>query len=278
MPESCSNCGKPVLATDTVCWHCGYRLTKRPKTPRQPVNEAAAGNVSRAQTQAGGADIEFDLRALAVYSLLTLAVILGLWLVMRSLRGYPILVRSAGLDLGGNWVAITDVNLRYTLSVPTDWQWLDVAFRDQSEMLEQLTGRQPYIAKALGPLGGPAGDVTILAVAVGAQDLENPEPQPFIVIGQSGRLRELTPQAALDLLTGQSLAVSEVDFDTRLAGQPQARFNVLDLTNGYQCRHLFARREADEHAYLVAACAPQGQFAALTDDLENMLDSFQILE
>jgi hypothetical protein len=98
------------------------------------------------------------------------------------------------------------------------------------------------------------------------------------VIGQSERLGESTPQTALDLLAGQSLPVSEVEFYTRLAGQPQARFNVLDITNAYECRHLFARREASEHAYLVAACAPQGRFDVMRDDLENMLDSFQILE
>lgn len=269
MTESCPNCGKPVLETDTVCWHCGYQLPRRPK-PHKPT----AGAAGRPRAVTDSPDVDF--RALAIYGLLTLAVILGLWLVMRSLSRYPILVRSAGLDLGGNWVAVTDVNLRYTLSLPTEWQWLDVAFRDQEDVLDQVTGRQPYIERALRPLGEAAGDVAIVGVAVGTQTLEDTEPQPFLVIGQSGRLRELAPQAALDLLADEALPVSEKEINTRLAGQAQARFNVLDMPNAYQCRHLFVTD--NEAGYLVAACSPQASFATLRRDLDDILDSFQLLE
>jgi hypothetical protein len=277
LTESCPNCNKPVLETDTVCWHCGYQLPKRPKAG--PANKPGGGSASRLAGRArpaAVAPVEYDLRSLAVYGLLTLAVILGLWLVMRSLSRQPILVRSAAIDLGGDWVNVTDVDLRYTLSLPTDWQWLDVAYRDQGELLQKVMARQPYVGRALRPLGDAAGDVEILALAVGTQVLEDPDPQQFVVIGASGRMHGLTPQEALDLSAEQSLPVTDQEIDTRLAGQSQARFNILDTSHGYQCRHLFV---ADESAagYLVAACAPQSQFGALRHDLDDILDSFQLL-
>jgi hypothetical protein len=274
MNDSCPNCGKPVLDTDTVCFHCGYPLPRRSKPGRPP---AAPPRRDRSRADAAG-EAEIDLRALAVYSLLTVAVILGLWLVMRSLSRQPILVRSAGLDFDENWVAVTDVDLRYTASVPTAWQWLDVAFRDQDELLEQVIDKQRYIGRALRPLGDAAGDVAILGVAVGTQDLEDSAPQPFVVIGQSDRLGEVTPQTALDLLAGQSLPVAEVEIDMRLAGQPQARFTVSDAPYAYQCRHLFVAGDSGEDGYLVAACAPQMQFVTLRRDFDDILDSFQLLE
>jgi hypothetical protein len=274
MNDSCPNCGKPVLEADTVCFHCGYPLPRRPKPGRPP---ATPPKRDRPPADAAG-EAEIDLRALAVYSLLTVAVIFGLWLVMRSLGRQPILVRSAGIDFDGNWVAVTDVDLRYTVSVPTAWQWLDVAFRDQDTLLEQVIDRHPYISRALRPLGDTAGDVEILGLAVGTQDLEDSTPQPFVVIGQSGRLGEITPQAALDLLVGQSLPVAEAEIDTHLAGQPQARFTVSDAEYAYQCRHLFVAGGSGENGYLVAACAPQTQFATLRRDFDDILDSFQLLE
>jgi hypothetical protein len=216
------------------------------------------------------------LPALAVYGLLTLGIVVSLLLVMRSLGGRPILIRSAGLA-DGDWVTVTDADLRYTLSLPADWQWLDVAFRDQSALLDTLIDRQPYIARALRPLGEAAGDVAILAAAVGAQSLELPEPQPLLVVGRGESLDDLTPRAALESLTKQPLPISGGSIDTRLAGQSQARFETLDDAEGYRCRHLFV---ADDEAagYLVAACAPRPRFAALEGDLQAILDSFQLLE
>jgi hypothetical protein len=221
-------------------------------------------------------EVEYNLRALAVYGLLTLAVVLGLWLVMRSLSRQPLLVRGAGVKLGGDWVNVTDVNLRFTLSMPADWQWIDADFRGQQELLGKVIDRQPYIDRALRPLGDAAGDVELLAAAVGTLVLEDTDPKPFVVVGRSDRLRDLTPQAALDLLAGQPLPVTEQEIDDHLAGQTQARFNALDTPNTYQCRHLFVTDEAT--GYLVATCAPQARFAALRGDLDDILDSFQLLE
>lgn len=283
MSESCPNCGKPVLASDTVCWHCGYTLPKRPKaTPpaksSQPARPDPALHLpARARPAVEAPPVTYDFRALAVYGVLTLLVVLGLWLVMRSLSRQPILVRSAAFELGGDWVAVTDVDLTFTLSLPTDWQWLDVGFREQSELLERVLDRQRYIERSLQPLGATAGDVDILALAVDTQVLEEDVPQPFVVVGRSARLSDLSPEEALALLDELPLPTSEKGIDTRLSGQPQARFTVLDQANAYQCRHLFLPNQAGS-AYLVAACAPQPRFGATERDLDEILDSFQLLE
>lgn len=283
MSESCPNCGKPVLPSDTVCWHCGYTLPKRPKSappPKsgQPTERRVELHLpARARPTTEAPPVAYDFRALAIYGLLTLLVVLGLWLVMRSLSRQPILVRSAAFSLGGDWVAVTDVDLTFTLSLPTDWQWLDVGFRDQSDLLERVRDRQPYIDYALRPWGSAADDVDILAVAVDTRALEEALPQPLVVVGRSTRLAELTPDEALALLAEQSLPISGQGIDTRLTGQPQARFTVLDQPHAYQCRHLYVPNQAGR-AYLMAACAPQTRFAAVERDLDEILDSFQLLE
>jgi len=271
MSQTCPNCSKPVLATDTVCWHCNYPLPKRSK-PKPAQRPGARG--ARATDSAAVEAADYDLRALVVYGLLTLAVVLGLWLVMRALSRQPILVRSA-VSARDGWVSVTDNELRYTLDLPTDWQWLDVAFREQDELLDDMIERQPYVARALIPLGAGAGDLTILGVAVDTRDMEDATPAPLVVIGRSTGLGELTPQEVLDRW-GDDPAVTEAAIDTRLARQPQARFTRLDRPSDYQCRHLFV---ADGAAgFAVAACAPQSSFGNLQHELADILDSFQLLE
>lgn len=269
MNLTCDNCGRPVLETDTVCWHCGRQLPERPR-PRASRPAFPGKQASQPATTA------YDLRAIAVYGALTLAVIIGLLWVMSSLGRRPLLVRSAGSGVGPDWVIVTDGALRYTLSLPPGWEWLDVPFRQQQAVLEQLRERQPYLDLAMSPLARAAGDVKTLAVSLPPQNPEEIEPLPFVIIGDSARLGGLQPQQALDL-AAETAAVFEQTIDDRIAGQAQARFATLDADNAYQCRHLFVT-DARETGYLVAACAPQSDFGRLERDLKTILDSFQLLE
>lgn len=276
MAERCPNCEKPVLPTDVVCWHCGYQLPRKATAAaaKAPATAEARQTDTRAQA---ATPTEYDWRALAVYGLLTLAIAVALWLVMRSLSRQPILVSSAGFDFGGEWVTVTDADLRYTVSIPTDWQWIDMAYGDQSELLAEVAARQIYVNRALRPLGELAGDVETVGLAVGTRSLEEVEPQPFVIIGQSARLSGVAPQAALDSLADVSLEIGDKLIDTHLAGQAQARFTTTDPANSYQCRHLFVSGP-DTPGYLAAACAPRQQFVAWQRDLNDILDSFQLLE
>ena len=278
MSETCPNCAKPVLASDTTCWHCGTVLPKRakPKAADSPPTVARVGPLSRERVANANADAaDYDLRAVGIYGLLTLALVVALWLVMHALGQQPTLVRSTAL--GGDWVTVADSELRYVLSLPTDWQWLDVAYRDQSDLLEQVIERQPTIGRALAPLGEAAGDVAIVAVAAGTQNLQSDRPIPFVVVGRSARLRQLEPEAALDLLAGQRLSVIAPNVDTHLSGQPQARFELLDAGSDYRCRHLFVA-QPEAAAYLLAACAPRANYGTLQEQLAGILDTFQLLQ
>lgn len=283
MSDTCPNCGKPVLPTDAACWYCGFDLPRRPAA--KPVAAAqeskrtsrAAGSSTTSATQPGATSpVAYDFRSLAIYGLLTLLVVAGLWLVMRSLGQRPVLVRSA-FNIGSDWVTVTDSELRYTLTLPPDWQWLDLSFRDQTAVLERLTTNQPYVNRALRPLGGVAGDVEIAAVAMAGQTIDVTEPGTFVVVGRSEALRETEPQAALDALAAAGVAAVKGEIDRHMPAQPQARFQVLDDERNYQCRHLFVA-DAESAGYLVAACAPQREFGNRERQLGDILDSFQLLE
>ena len=109
MADRCPNCDQPVLATDITCWHCGYQLPKRTnaRPAAAPVSVSPSGQLGT-PGEVTAKPTEYDWRALAIYGLLTVAIVVGLGLVMRSLNRQPILVRSAGIDLNGEWVIVTD--------------------------------------------------------------------------------------------------------------------------------------------------------------------------
>jgi hypothetical protein len=278
--ERCENCGNPVLVTDTVCWHCGWQLPQRPRP------KAAAGGRSfnlnlpapllAAAERETAAPEPYQWRAIAVYGLLTMTIIVALVVVMHALGRRPLLVSSANLRLGANWTAVTDNQLRYTLSLPPDWQWLDGAFRQQQGVVDDLVRREPVIAWSLTPLGRLGGELAILAVGSLPQLPESEERLTFVVVGHSPQLGELPPQAALAQLAEHVPPISGAELVEALPGQPQARFGLLDDGRGYQCRMLFSPQATA--AYVLAACAPQERFGLVQGDLNKILDSFQLIQ
>jgi hypothetical protein len=285
MSERCENCGNPILATDTVCWHCGWQLPKRPKQSRaktpspgraraarlRPAGEAAEPGVSTTEA--------YDLRAIAIYGALTLLILLALLSVMRSLGRQPILVASADLRLGADWTAVTDSELNYTVSLPAGWEWLDGTFRQQQALVDELVSTAPDIRWSLTPLGEVAGDQELLAIGFQPQPPETEEPPTFVAISRSHRLGQVTPQQALELLAEQSLPslpIAATDLVENIPGQPQARFSLLDNSRQVQCRTLFVTGASA--AFLVTACAPQQRFGLVQRDLNDILDSFQLFQ
>ena len=96
MSNKCPNCTQPVLDSDTLCWHCGYRLTAVPTTaPPLPANPRPS-DPKKAETAIGGAaphptppaplsTANYPLTTIGIYTLLTLVLILTMLLVMRTL-------------------------------------------------------------------------------------------------------------------------------------------------------------------------------------------------
>ncbi len=272
MSDQCANCGKPVLDSDTVCWHCGYKL----QAVAAPEPVAAPDGASRPAAEAKD-DTTYDFRALIIYGVLTLVVIGGLWAVMSALSQRPILVRTADRSLGNDWLAVSDSELIYTISLPAGWQWLDVPSRDLRDALNNLIVRQGYIDNALNPLGAAVDDLQIVAVGLDAPTLDYPDPVAFVVIGRSEALGDLTPEAAIVRLNEAAGTVVEPLPNMHIPGQPQARFTLLDEDAGYQCRQLAVQDEIAA-TYLVAACSPQLGYGLLQRDFERIIDSFQFLE
>ncbi len=273
--DACPNCGKPVLATDTACWHCGYALPRKSKAaaaPSRPKRSSRPATASDADTTPP----TYDFRALAIYSGLTLLTLISLWLVMSALGRRPLLVRSS-LGLASDWVTVTDSDLRYTLDLPPDWQWLDVAYRDQEETLAELVRFQNYIRRAPDALADITGETAIIGVGLGTRTPESGEPATFVVIGRSDGLVRMSPDEVLTGLGLRQPEATELAVDTHVPGQPQARFTLRDARAGYQCRYLALPGQEDA-GYLLAACASQAEFGNRDRDLKNILDSFQLLE
>ena len=275
---TCENCGKRVLPTDTLCWHCGWKLPQR----TAPVDLTLNPTVRETAVAEAAPPTDFNLRAIAISGALTLLLIVALLLVMRALGQRPLLVSSAGREMGDDWVQLTDSQLRYTMGIPSGWQWLDVPFRDQQAVLADVLARQPAIGRSLNSLGDLAGDAIIEGVGLDTPALQLPDPVPFVVVATSAQLHQLEPQAILDAMASSGSIVIEPHIDTSVPLQPQARFGVFNEALGFQCQHLVvANRDlaaADQIAYLVSACAPQSQFAAIQRELETVLSSFQLIQ
>jgi hypothetical protein len=284
MSERCENCGNPVLATDTICWHCGWKLPKRPrlKTSSPAPPPTARSRQAREARESAGSDTlavdRYDLRAIIVYGALTAVILVALLVVMRSLGRQPLLVAGADLRLGDDWTAVTDNNLRYVLSLPSGWQWLDGAYREQQGLLDELAASVPNIRWSLAPLGEVAGDLELLAVAYQPEPPEVGGPFVFVAIGRSQRLGQIAPQQALELLAERSLPLAATDLIENIPGQPQARFALLDNSRQVQCRTLFMPNDDESVGYLVTACAPQESFGRVQRDLDRILDSFQLFQ
>lgn len=277
MSERCENCGNPVLATDTVCWHCGRQLPQKPQpkpSPTKRLRRFTPPSTRLADTEAAVTQ-PYDLRAIAIYGLLTLVILLLLLLTMQSLSRRPLLVAGADLRLGADWTAVTDNDLNYTLSLPPGWQWLDSKFRQQQALLDETAAAEPNIAWSLSPLGAGVNDLELLAIGFLPQPPDDRQPMTFVAIGRSQQLAVLTPQQALALIADHPLVTASATAEP-FAGQAQARFGLLSSNQQMQCRSLYTA--AAEAAYLVATCAPQSSFARFQRDLDNILNSFQLLQ
>ena len=88
MSETCPNCGKPVLPSDTACWHCGYMLAKRAKLPAafiayqvqiNPMEIIATIAVNRGDRTLNADDLKRYIAALSDDDLSDLALKLALF-------------------------------------------------------------------------------------------------------------------------------------------------------------------------------------------------------
>lgn len=236
-----------MLETDTVCWHCGWRLsqTEAPKPTRL-----------KEETQK-----EISLSAIGAYGGITAVIILLIFLVMNVLGQKPFVVISP--ESGRDWQVVTDTNQRYTFDLPSGWVWQEG--QTGSEVGEEAIKTAVFVA-----LQDLAEDTEVLGTAVSS----NSERAGLLVVGQSQSLYSLT---MADLVERErNTAVSEAIVVENLLGNPQAHW-VMELpgTPPWKCQQDVVRGQTVN--YLVAVCAPNPQYTPQIKQLEGILYSFQPL-
>ena len=265
MSGTCENCGQPILDTDTVCWHCGWQLPRR-KAPKSAARNAAA--VAKQQP--------YPLSAVLVYGALTAAVIVATLLVMRSLGQRPLIIIHPETRLSAEWQPVTDENERFTLDLPSWWTWLD---REQDqERFDALVAQNGRFQAALSPLGALADDTELHLIAYEPAP-EGESPPAFLVVAQSARLQQSSPEGAISLArqNAADLEILGTHLAQGLTGQAQS-YLLLEIPGPWgvlRCQQQFT--PAQQVGFLVAACAPGNRFPRYNSDLQNILASFQPL-
>ena len=258
MTRTCDNCRRPVLDTDSVCWHCGWKLTPRP--------------VEKEKTTAIETEQESELEPTSLpliifYGVLTLFIIIVLLRVMNSLASSPT-ISAVGLP-STEWVVLKDPSRQFIIQVPAQWRWF---FRKEIEAETDLAGfleNNEWLQIATAPLGSflPDGETHFIA---GNDSV-------LLVVTRSERLNRLTAEqlaASLRQENFPGLSVENVRQKQNSSEEIGTIFTVIHNDPAIQCHQLFM--PGSEAAYLVSACAAAEDNAEFKDQFDRSLDSFQI--
>lgn len=261
MTRTCDNCRRPVLETDTVCWHCGWKLS-----PAGPVKEKTA-----AANEEEGQESELEptpLPLIVFYGSLTLLIIIGLLLLMNSLGQSPtITITDASFT---ELVTLTDPEKQFTVNIPARWQW---TFQDEDQTPMMFAGVEEldtWTAAAIDPLGTLVSDNVNLLLA-GDNSI-------LLVVMRSDRLNRLTPQQAVASLRQEvfeGINVVDARQVQNKAGEDAAVFTIKHDEAELTCRQMLT--PAPTTAYLVAVCATTINNEQYEDEFNSVLDSFQLL-
>lgn len=261
MTRTCDNCRRPVLETDTVCWHCGWKLS-----PTAPAKEKIA-----AANEEEGQESELEptpLPLIVFYGSLTVLIIVGLFLLMNSLGQSPTITSTDPSST--EWVTLTDPERQFTVNIPVRWQW---AFQDEDQTQMVLAGVEEldtWTAAAIDPLGTLVSDNVNLLLA-GDDSI-------LLVVMRSDRLNRLTPQQAVASL-GQEVFEGILVGDTRQvqnkSGEDAAVFTIKHDEPELTCRQMLI--PAPTAAYLMAVCTTTINNEQYEDEFNSILDSFQLL-
>lgn len=261
MTLHCENCGKPVLAGDSVCWHCGWQLTP----------QATAVTDQKQLNPEEIPDKTTPVKVL-VYGGLTAVLLLALLGVMVIFSRTPVI--ALGSDTRGAEWAVVDGPLRqFTLDLPTSWEWETIPAAEGRARYEQTVAEGDDVATAVAPFGPLAPDTELRLLATNA-DAAQPG---VLVVVQSDRLSRLTVADALEAIETGELgdyevlrAASAEGLDGREHAQIMLRYN-----NGLRCVQRFV--PVGETAFVASACAPDERYPLYSIAFDTILDSFQTL-
>ena len=258
MTRTCDNCRRPVLDTDSVCWHCGWKLTPSQvkKEERTNIEEKQESNIEPT-----------SLSLIIFYGVLTLLVIILLFRVMNSLAQSPTI--SAVGPLSSEWVVLQDPDQKFIIQLPAAWHWFFQDDIDAESDLSRLIENDEWLLIATAPLGPllPDGEMQF----IGGND------STLLVVTHSERLNRLTPQqmaASLPQQIFEGLTLEDIRQAQTSAGDIVTIFTVIHETPAIECHQLFM--PGTSVAFLVSACAAVEDVTQFKDEFDRALDSFQI--
>lgn len=260
MTRTCDNCRRPVLDTDTACWHCGWKLSPLAATPeRTAVDDIQGGQDSALEPT--------PLPLIIFYGSITILIVIALYWLMISLSQNPTISGTGSFST--EWVALSDPNKQYRINVPAAWQW---TFQDENLAdleIANLVLNEGWSTSAIAPLGTLVPDNKTLLSAGNDSVL--------LIVSSSERLNRLSPQQAIASMRQENFDGIIVEDARQVQNEPgefEAVFTVEHELPALHCRQLFTPDE--KTTYLVAACALKNDAAQYSDDFDIALDSFQL--
>lgn len=269
MRETCDNCGQPVLATDTICWHCGQALAAEgAETTESPPPQEAADAKEEKDT---AVTLSPTLRL--AYGILTVLIFIAMLLVMRSLGKYPLVVVNPEMRAGVEWDTVEGEDGRYTLNLPQSWQ----RWRPGDPRFQAVLNDDPRYQTALFPLAAIAEDTEYLLL-VPTNHHSAAEAPGFLAVARSERLRQVPLPQVIELVQqSPAITIRQAEIGPGLTGRDQVQLE-LDFARGgdaWRCRQRVA--PVAETAFLIGACAMPTDFIRYEERFADVLLSFQPL-
>ncbi|UCC52302.1 MAG: hypothetical protein JSV68_24905 [Anaerolineaceae bacterium] len=265
MARTCDNCSRPVFDTDTVCWHCGWKLSSPEESAAETI--PAAETLIEETVPAEPKPIEWPLALF--YGVLTTIVLLALLLLMRSLGRSPTIAFKSDA-IPGEWVSLNDPQKLFSVDVPADWSWYFQKGQQTQPSLKHLIEDDARIPTAVAPLGDIVSDLEYLLFSKNESD--------FLVVARSERLNRLTAQQAVVSLQEEpfeNTIVNEARLIRNTAGEDTAVFALEHMEPPLFCVQSLTPNTTE--TYLVAACTSPENHALHSHELNVVLNSFQTL-
>lgn len=276
MRERCDNCGRSVLPTDTICWHCGQTLPAETSPSPEEASERAAetGETGAKAHETAVSPPRSSRSLLLAYGSLTLLIFLAMLWVMGSLGNYPLVVVNPETRGGENWDVVEGDNGRYLVSLPEDWRrWQPAEAGFQDELASD-----PRYRAALFPLGAIAEDTDYLLLAL-TNHHSAAEAPGFLAVGRSDRLGRVPLPQVIELVQqSPAISIRRAEIEPGLTGRDQVQLE-LDFTRGGDAWRCWQQViPAPETTFLLGTCALPNDLIRYQDRFADVLLSFQPLQ
>jgi hypothetical protein len=297
----CANCGAAALPGDTSCWQCGREFsgTASAGSPDRPTAENSEESASwpdgpPVQTIASEPDMEPGQRntgtgtvsmeqstvvmsvprslLLTLVTALLVIVVLALFGVLGK---YP-LVQMRGDEWAGNWRPIDDDAMRFTLTLPPDWEWQGEAVSSLPEQERAATVPGAIQQAVWTELIQMEPELKLLGVAAPGEMTSPATATPAVMVFGPGAIPATRVETLLVDIADASQVVEVAEYVDDFARSHQAiEVQQQEGAASRTCRiHLYSR---DTTAFLVLGCAQHVEFGRNETTLRRILDSFQPL-